>query len=172
MIVSKKNPMEEIRLGKVVLNIGAGGPGEELENAKSLLEGLTGREGKITKARSKSAFGVTKGREIGVMVTLRDNEAEDFIKRVFEAKDGKISKESFDSQGNLSIGLKEHIDLPGTDYDPDIGIFGLDVAVTLERPGFRIKKRSISKDIGEDHKISKKEAMRFVEKKYNVDVGE
>lgn len=162
--------MRQIRIGKVTLNIGAGGPGEELEKSKNLLERLTGMEAKETKARGRSAFGVSKGREIGTKVTLRGEEAREFLERVFKARNGEIPQKNFDEQGNFSIGVKEHIDLPGTEYDPDVGIFGLDVTVTLERPGFHIRRRKISKEIGEGHKISREEAIKFVENNFEVQV--
>lgn len=168
--MAEENPMKEIRLEKVVLNIGAGGPGEELEQARDLLEGLTGKEANITEAKSRSAFGVSKGRDIGVMITLRDNEAKEFLESVLKAKENKVNKNAFDDQGNLSIGIKEHIDLPQADYDPELGIFGLDVAVKLERPGFRIKRKKISKKIGKDHRISKEEAINFIEKNFDAEV--
>lgn len=168
--MTEENPMRKIRLEKVVLNIGTGGPGEELEKAKNLLEDLTDNEAKITNARGRSAFGVSKGREIGVMVTLRREEAEDFLQRLLEAKDHMVRESSFDTQGNLSMGLEEHIDLPDTDYDPEIGIFGMDVTVTLERPGFRIKRRKISKEIEDDHKITKDDAKEFMKEKFDVEV--
>ena len=43
--------------------------------------------------------------------------------------------------GNLSFGIHEYIEMPGAKYDPDIGMFGLDVSVNLERPGYRISRR-------------------------------
>ncbi len=168
--MSDKNPMKKIGLEKIVLNIGIGSPGEELEKAKNLLEDLTGKNPKLTKAKRRSAFGVSKGREIGVMVTLRNEEAENFLKKFLDAKDHKIRKSSFDDQGNFSMGIEEHIDLPGTDYNPDIGIFGMDITATLERPGFGIKRRNISRKIGEKHKISKNEAIEFMEEKFEVEI--
>ena len=165
----EQNPMKEIRLQKVVLNISTGGPGEELEKAKKLLESLTGKEGKVTKAKKRSAFGDSKGRELGVIVTLRNNDAEEFLERVLEAKDYKIDSNSFDSQGNFSMGIEEHIDLPDTDYDPDIGIFGMDITVTLERPGFSIKRRRIPGKVGQEHKITKDEAMDFMKENFDVE---
>ncbi len=168
--MADNNPMQEIRLGKVVLNIGTEGPGERLEKAKGLLEELTGKEAKITKARRRIAFGLSKGRDIGAMVTLRDEDAEEFLERVLVAKEHKIRKEAIDNQGNFSIGLEEHIDLPDTDYDPDLGIFGMDIAVTLQRPGFRIKKKKISKKIGKNHKITKEDTIDFLKNRFDVEV--
>lgn len=166
-----ENPMREIRIEKVTLNIGAGGPGEKLEKAKGLLKELTGMEAKETEAKSKSAFGVSKGRAIGAKVTLRGKEGKEFLEKIFQAKGEKVSRSNFDSQGNLSIGIKEHIDLPGTDYNPEIGIFGLDVTVTLERPGFHVKRRKVSKEIGKNHRISKEEAIDFIKDEFDVEVS-
>lgn len=166
-----ENKMRQIRIEKVTLNIGAGGPGEKLEKAVKLLEKLTGRGAKETEARSRSAFGVSKGRKMGAKVTLRGEEAVKFLERVFDALDHTVKISNFDRQGNLSVGIKEHIDLPGTDYDPELGIFGLDVTVTLERPGFRVKRRKISKKVGSSHRISKEDAVSFIKKKFDVEIA-
>ncbi|MCD6367925.1 MAG: 50S ribosomal protein L5 [Candidatus Aenigmarchaeota archaeon] len=164
------NPMKEIRIEKVVINIGIGNNRERLEKAKALLESLTGRKPLITKTKRRTTFGMAKGRPIGVKVTLRGEDAIKMLERLLETKDKKISSRSFDRDGNFSFGIQEHIDIPGTRYDPKIGIFGMDVCVTLERPGYRVKKRKISSKIGDDHKIKKEEAMEFVKKKFGVEI--
>ncbi len=164
------NPMREIRIEKVTVNIGIGEPGERVDRAKTLLEELTGRTAIKTKTKRRTTFGVAKGREIGVKVTLRGKEAEDFLRRVFEAKDKKISRSIFDKHGNFSIGIHEHIDIPGARYDPKIGIFGMDVCVTLERPGYRVKRRKLSKKIGKAHLITKEEAINFIKEKFGVEI--
>ncbi|MFP4045477.1 MAG: 50S ribosomal protein L5 [Candidatus Aenigmatarchaeota archaeon] len=168
--MTEKNPMREIKIEKVTLNIGVGEPGEELEKSKNLLEKLTEKTAKETQARKRSAFGVSQGRNIGVMVTLRNEEAEEFLEKALEVKDGKIDRENFTDNGNFSLGIEEHIDLPGAEYEPEIGIHGLDIAVTLIRPGYRIKKKKISKPVGKSHKITKEEAMEFVKDKFNVEI--
>lgn len=168
--MAEQNPMRKIEVSKVTLNVGSGGPGSRLDRAETLLEELTGREPKRTNAQGRTGFGVTQGRDIGVMVTLRDQDAVEFLDKIFEAKDYQINASNFDDSGNLSIGIKEHINIPGTEYDPDIGILGFDVIVTLERPGFRVKKRNISKPIGDNHKIDKSEAIEFIEEEFDVDV--
>ena len=69
--------------------------------------------------------------------------------------------------------LSEYIDIPDITYDPDIGIIGLEVCVTLERPGFRIKRRKImKKKIPTRHKLTKDEAIAFVKKEFNIQIGE
>ena len=166
------NLMREIRIEKVVLNIGCGGDLQKIERAEKLLKKITGREKVlITKSRKRSTFGIAKGKPIGVKVTLRKKDAEEFLKRAFSAIDNRLKASFFDEEGNFSFGIKEYIDLPGIKYDPSIGMLGLDVCVTLERPGFRIKRRKIQRrKIPKEHRISKKEAMEWVKKKFGVEI--
>lgn len=163
--------MREIRIEKVTINIGVGEAGEKLEKAKKLLERLVNKKIVITKSHKRSTFGTPKGRPIGVKVTLRKKDAEEFLKKALEARDNNLPPNVFDLQGNFSFGVKEHIDIPGVKYDPEIGILGMDVCVTLERPGFRVQKKMISRKIGDRHKISKEESMQWVSQKFNVKVG-
>ena len=153
------NPMREIRLEKVTINIGAGEAGPKLETAKKLLEKLSGSKVVITKTHKRSTFGVAKKRPIGVKITMRGEKAKSFLTNVLKARENKLNPDCFDDNGNFSLGIKEYIDLPGIKYDPEIGIIGMDVCVTLERPGFRIKKRGMKrKKVGMKHRINKEEA--------------
>lgn len=164
------NPMQNIRIEKITLNVGCGESGEKLDKAKKLLESLTNKKVVITKTLKRTTFGMAKGRPIGCKVTLRGKNAEEFLKKALNAIDFKLSKDIFDKHGNFSFGIKEHIDIPGVKYDPEIGIFGMDVCVTLERPGFRIKRKKISGKIGKKHLIHPEEAMEWVVKNYKVEL--
>ena len=104
------------------------------------------------------------------MVTLRRDDAENFLKRIIESKRNLVKSSSFDNNGNLSIGIREHIDIPGTKYNPDIGIFGIDVCSSLTRPGYRVAKKRNSSKIGRNHKITKEEAMDFFKNKFGVKI--
>ena len=55
-------------------------------------------------------------------------------------------------------------------YNPDIGIFGMNVSVTFEKPGYRIAKRRIQqKKVPAKHRISKEETMmKYMEDNFNV----
>jgi len=164
------NPMRNIRIVKITINIGCGEVGEKLEKAKKMLETLTNRKILITKTHKRTTFGVAKGIPIGCKVTLRGKDAEEFFKKALDAVDKKLPQNVFDAQGNFSFGIKEHIDIPGVKYDPEIGIFGMDVCVTLERPGFRIKRKKISHNIGNKHLIKPEEAKEWVVKNYGVEI--
>ncbi len=141
--MSRVNTMKQISLEKVVINIGVGKSGELLERAKNGLEELTSR--KPTQCGAKNNvrdFGIHKGEPIGAKVTLRNTHALEFAKRIIQAKNNQLRKSSFDNYGNISIGLSEHIDIPGAKYNPDIGIFGMNVCISLSRPGYRILNKS------------------------------
>jgi large subunit ribosomal protein L5 len=164
------NPMKNIRIEKITINIGCGESGERIERAKKLLEDLTNKKVLITKTHRRTTFGMAKGRPIGCKVTLRGKDAKEFLERALDAIDKKLSKNVFDSSGNFSFGIKEHIDIPGIRYDPDIGILGMDVSVTLERPGFRVKRKRFSSRVGKKHLIKPEEAIEWVTKNYGVQI--
>ena len=166
------SPMKNIAISKVVINIGVGRSGEPVEKAKRALNVLTGQRPKVCGAKNTVRdFGIHKGEPIGAMVTLRSDKAVEFMKRVIAAKGNIIKASSFDDFGNLSIGIHEHIDIPGTRYDPEIGIFGMDVCMTLSRPGYRISRRRNKSSIGKNHRIKREDAIGFLKKSFGVEIA-
>jgi large subunit ribosomal protein L5 len=169
--VQLPNPMRKIRVGKVVINIGVGRSGEPLEKARHALEELTNRQPSVRGAKkSVRDFNIHKGEPIGAMVTLRRGPAYEFLRRVIAANRNTLKSSSFDNYGNISIGIREHIDIPGTKYNPDIGIFGMDVCVSLTRPGYRVAKKRDRHPIGKDHRIGKEESIRFFREEFAAEV--
>ena len=163
--------MKRINIAKIVVNIGVGKSGEPIERAKNALEELTGKKPTSRGAKENVRdFGIHKGEPIGAIVTLRKNDAFEFLKRVLESKRNVLNATSFDPFGNISLGIHEHIDIPGHKYNPDIGIFGMDVCVSLTRPGYRISKKRNPKRIGKRHRISKDESIDFFKRKFGVEV--
>ena len=172
MSEDKRNPMKEIHVSKVVINIGVGKSGDPVEKAKNALSELTGKTPSVRGAKkSVRDFGIHKGEPIGAMVTLRRTDATNFLRRIMESKRNVIKNSSFDNNGNISFGIHEHIDIPGTKYNPDIGIFGMDVCAALTRPGYRISKRRNPSKIGKNHKITKDESIEFFKAHFGVEVN-
>ena len=168
-----ENPMKKIRIGKVVVNIGVGQSGQPLSNAMQILEQVTGQKPNQRIAKqSIRPWGIRKGEPMACAVTLRGEKADEFLQKAFTAVRHKINPRSFDKDGNFAFGIREHIDIPGTRYDPQMGIIGMDVAVTLERPGYRVSRRKrASSKVGSSHRITTEEAREYVSKTYDITMG-
>ncbi len=168
------NPMQEVKIEKITLNIGVGETGDKLNKAFKLLEKLTGVKPIQTMTMKRiPSWGLRPKLPIGVKATLRGKRAEEVLARLFKAIDNKISIKKFDSNNNFSFGVKEYLDIPGAEYDPNIGVIGLEVAVTLEKPGFRIKRRRLKKTkIGAKHLITREAAQTFIKNKFSVNIVE
>jgi len=168
------NKMREIRIEKLTLNVGIGEAGDRLEKAKLLLEKLTGAKAVLTKSEKRiPTWSVRPGLTIGTKVTLRGKKAEELLKRLLVAKDNILSEKNFDNQGNFAFGVPEYIEIPGIEYIPEVGIIGLEEAITMERAGFRIKKRKYQrKKIPTRHRITQKEVINFAKQKYDIQIKE
>ncbi len=167
------NPMREVRVGKVVVNIGVGKSGEAIEKGKRVLQEVTGQKPAQKRARkSIRDFGIHKGEPIGVAVTVRGRETGDLIAKLLKAREGKLAGSSFDPRGSVSFGIKEHIEIPGTRYDPAIGILGMNVSVLLERPGYGVSRRARrTSRVGRSHLVTRDEAMEYFRKNFGVTIS-
>lgn len=168
------NQMRNIRIEKVTLNIGCGKDQTRLEKAGKLIKNITGIEGVKTFTNKRiPEWGLRPGLPIGYKITLRKAPAKELLVRLLKSKNNILKDGAFNESGNVSFGIQEYIDIPGTQYDPEIGILGLEACVTLERPGFRIKRRRLCrKRIPKKHKITKQDAIEFMKKEFNIQVGE
>lgn len=164
--------MKKISVAKVVLNMGVGKSGEPIERAKRALQQIAGQKPSPRNAKATQRdWGVHKGEPIGVAVTVRKQAAIELIKRLLAAKGNQIKPSSFDNFGNVSFGIREQIDIPGVKYDPDIGILGLNVSISLARPGFNIRFRSKHKaSVGHHHRITAEETKEFLTREFGVQV--
>ena len=166
------NPMKEIRLEKAVVNIGVGDAGERLLKAEKVLQMVTKRRPIRTIAKTTNRdFGIRRGMDIGVKVTLRGKEAEEFLKTALWIRDNRVAAYSFDPEGNFSFGIQDYTDFPGMKYDPEIGIFGMDVSVSLARPGKRVSRRKVlRRGVPAHHRITRREGVEFVRSKFDAEV--
>jgi large subunit ribosomal protein L5 len=168
----ENQPMLKPRIEKIVVNISVGKSGEPLEKATKVLKEITGQTPCKRKAKeSVRDFNIRKGESIACIVTLRGEKAIEFLNKALPVIDKKLPRRSFDKQGNFSFGLKEHIELPGVKYDPDVGIFGMDVCVTVIRPGYRVKtRRKQASKIGARHVLTPEESMAFAKETLGVEI--
>lgn len=166
--------MKEVSVEKITLNIGAGRDENKLQRGVELLEKITGVEPVKTYTDKKvPGWNLRPGLPVGCKITLRDEKAVEVLEKLLEAVDNELSERQFDSQGNFSFGVDEYISIPGVEYDQDIKMMGLEVAVTLERPGYRVKDRKTKdKKLSDEHKISPEEAMDFMTEEFGISIEE
>ncbi len=164
--MTKENIMRQLRIEKVVLNVG--GTGDTLEKGIKLLKLLTGKNPCRCVARKRiPTLGVRPGLEIGAVVTIRKN-SEELLKKMLVAIDNVLRKRQI-STDNFSFGVKEYLEIPGMEYQRDIGILGLDVTVVFKRSGRRIRLKKIKKGkIPQRQKISREEIIKFMEDNFQT----
>ncbi len=167
MAESKQNPMREIKIEKVVFSIG--GTGENLEKGVKLLERLTGKKpAKMMTKKRIPTLNVRPKLEVGAVVTIR-KDVDEILKKMLSAIDNKLKRKQI-SENNFSFGIEEYIEIPGMEYQRDIGIIGLDVTVVFKRTGKRVKLRKIKRGrIPKRQSISKQEIIKFMEEKFKTE---
>ena len=169
------NQMLAPAITKVTVNIGVGEGGRRLQLAEKVLEVLTGmKPSRTISTKTNRDLGTRKGAPIGCKVTIRKAEkVETFLKDAFWVRDHTLPSYNFDSQGNLSFGISDYTDFPNQKYVPDIGIFGMDVNVVLERPGHRISRRRRRKSrVSKTHRVGRDESKAWFAGKYELNIVE
>ncbi len=165
------NKIRDIRIEKVSVSIGVGQAGDTLDKAVRLLENITGAKAIQTTTKKRiPTWNIRPGLAIGCLVTLRRKRTEELLKNFLISIKNKLRHSQFSGR-TVTFGIPEYIEIPGVRYDPDIGIIGLQVSVTLERPGYRVIRRSIKKsNVGSKSKITTEESIEFMKNKFEVEV--
>ena len=163
------NKMREIKIEKIILSVG--GTAEKLERGAKLLTIITGKKAAKRKSTKRiPSLGVRPGLEVGALITLRGKQGEELLKRLFVTIDNKISKKQI-SENSFSFGIKEYIEIPGMQYQRDIGIMGFDVSVAFARAGKRVARKKIKTGrIPKKQNVSEEEIIEYLKNKFKLEV--
>ncbi|PIN94812.1 50S ribosomal protein L5 [Candidatus Pacearchaeota archaeon CG10_big_fil_rev_8_21_14_0_10_35_13] len=163
----KENIMRTPKIEKVILSAGANG--DALDKAVKLLEIISKRKVIKTKGRKRiPTWGVRPGLEIGCKVTLRGKEAIEMLKRALVAVDKEIKKKQI-APNHFSFGVPEYIEMPGVEYQRDIGIIGFNVTVDFIRKGVRVKRRKMKEGkLPGKQAVTTEEIIKYLEENFGV----
>ena len=136
---SYKSVMEVPRITKIVLNMGVGeavADKKVLDHALGDMTLIAGQKPIITKAKKSIAgFKIRDGYPIGCKVTLRGPRMYEFLDRLVNIAIPRIrdfrglNPNSFDGNGNYSMGIKEQIIFPEINYDKIDKVRGLNITI-------------------------------------------
>ncbi|MEK6945753.1 MAG: 50S ribosomal protein L5 [Nanoarchaeota archaeon] len=166
MTDKNENVMRKIKIEKVVFNVG--GMGETLEKGFRLLKFLTGKNpARMKSSKRIPTWDIRPNLAVGAVVTLR-KDLDNVLKRMLTTIDNTLKRRQI-SENNFSFGIKEYIEIPGVEYQRDIGIMGLDITVVFKRAGRRVGLKKIKKGkIPKRQIISREEIIKFMEEKFQT----
>lgn len=160
--------MREIRLEKVVLNIG--GTGDKLERGVKLIQIISGKKPVKVKATQRiPTWGVRPGLEVGTKVTLRGKEAAKILAKLLPAINNTL-KEKAIRTNTVSFGIHEYIEIPGVEYIREVGIMGFEVTAVFSRAGKRVERKKVKAGKGRRLDITPEEIETFMIDKFKTKV--
>ena len=134
------NVMAVPRLSKITVNMGVGDAISDiklLDQAVEELAAITGQKPAITRAKKSIAnFKLRKGLPIGCMVTLRGRKMYEFLDRLVNlalprVRDFRgVSTKAFDGRGNYTLGVRDEMIFPETNYAKVSKVKGMNVCIT------------------------------------------
>ncbi len=146
-----RNKMAVPRIVKVVVNSGVGSISKNKEMLDAVVKDMaliTGQKPSVRKSKvSVSAFDLRKGQPVGIKVTLRGNRALSFLEKLFSVVLPRLNDfrgvpvDSFDRDGNYTLGLSDHTIFPEVDLSKVTKPFGLEITIVTSTKDKERSKR-------------------------------
>jgi large subunit ribosomal protein L5 len=134
-----RNDLAVPKIEKAIVNVGIGSVLDDKKAQEVIIKDLTsitGQKPVPSLARKAIAgFKIRKGMKVGLKATLRGQRMYDFLSRLINValprtKDFRgLEPKSIDQNGNLTIGIKEHIIFPEVSSEDIKKVFGLEVTI-------------------------------------------
>ena len=160
--------MREIKLEKVVLNIG--GVADKLDKGVILLETVSGKKAARVQATKRiPTWNVRPGLEVGAKVTLRGKEALDMLKKLLPAIDNTLKEKQIQTNC-FSFGIHEYIEIPGMEYIREVGIMGFEVTVVFSRAGKSVEKKKVKRGKARRLTVTREEIENYLVTKFGTTI--
>ncbi|KAI8008102.1 60S ribosomal protein L11 [Camellia lanceoleosa] len=101
------NPMREIKVQKLVLNISVGESGDRLTRAAKVLEQLSGQTPVFSKGVMRTLLAMSQSE----VVRVRGEKAMQLLESGLKVKEYELLRRNFSETGCFGFGIQEHIDL-------------------------------------------------------------
>ncbi len=162
------NVMRNIKLDKVILNIG--GVGEKLDKGEILLKTISEKKPiKVKAVKRIPTWNVRPGLEVGVKVTLRGEDALNMIKKLLPAIDNTLKEKQI--QNNcFSFGIHEYIEIPGIEYIREVGIMGFEVSVVFSRAGKSVETKKVKRGKSRRLTVTREEIENYLVSNFKTDI--
>lgn len=153
-----KNKLALPRIEKIVVNMGVGEGVQDikvLEKSMDELALITGQRPVLRRAKKAiSNFKIREGHPVGCKVTLRRAKMYEFMDRLINIAFPRIrdfrgvSEDSFDKEGNYSLGLTEQNIFPEIEFDRISRSQGMDITFVIKNAKTREQSRELLKLFG------------------------
>jgi large subunit ribosomal protein L5 len=133
------NVMNVPKLDKIVISVGLGNDSKDtkyIQNVEDTITLIAGQKAVTTVAKkSVAGFKLREGMNSGVKVTLRGDQAYNFLEKMISIAAPRIkdfrgfNENGFDGRGSYNFGLTEQLVFPEVSYDDIIRIHGMNITV-------------------------------------------
>ncbi len=140
--LNRSNILAVPRLKKIVVNMGVGDAPDDpkiMDAAMEELAMISGQKPSIRMAKKSIAgFKLREGQKIGCAVTLRGKRMYEFLDRLLNVAIPRIRdfrgipRNSFDKQGNFTLGIREQSVFPEVNLDKVLRFRGLNVTMVIQ----------------------------------------